>query len=89
MAVVMEGNWTKSVICMLLVLASGSPLWRLPGAEARGPFCCPRMVDCNKVCQGFPNRCVDCKCICGEGDTHSHSHSHTPPLPMASAELIN
>ncbi|GMN65029.1 hypothetical protein TIFTF001_034092 [Ficus carica] len=33
-------------------------------AEARGPFQCPRMIDCSSVCQGFPNCCVSCQCIC-------------------------
>ena len=32
--------------------------------EARGPFECPRMLDCNKVCQGLPNCCVNGQCIC-------------------------
>ncbi|KAK8615171.1 hypothetical protein V6N13_068952 [Hibiscus sabdariffa] len=43
---------------------SDSSLLRLRGAEARGPFCCPRMVNCSSVCQGFPSCCVNCKCIC-------------------------
>ena len=34
--------------------------------DARGDFRCPRMIDCSKVCQGFPYKCVDGKCICGE-----------------------
>ncbi|KAM7270342.1 hypothetical protein ACFE04_029556 [Oxalis oulophora] len=32
--------------------------------EARGPFQCPRMLDCNSVCSGMPNCCVNGKCIC-------------------------
>ncbi|GMJ04582.1 hypothetical protein HRI_004127300 [Hibiscus trionum] len=57
---------TRLVICIsLLVMAYESPLVRLPGAEARGRFCCPRMVNCSLVCHGFPSRCVNCKCICG------------------------
>ena len=38
----------------------------IPKADARGDFRCPRMIDCSKVCQGFPYKCVDGKCICGE-----------------------
>ncbi|XVF03104.1 hypothetical protein REPUB_Repub04eG0232000 [Reevesia pubescens] len=65
-------------------MASGLPLLRVPGAEARGPFCCPRMVDCNSVCQGLPNRCVDCMCIC-DADGHT-----SPTLPiMSHSKLIN
>ncbi|KAK8493553.1 hypothetical protein V6N13_099841 [Hibiscus sabdariffa] len=59
---------TGIVICIsLLVMASDSSSLRLRGAEARGPFCCPRMVNCSLVCQGFPSRCVNCKCICDLG----------------------
>lgn len=47
---------------------SGMALWRMPGAEARGPFLCPRMIDCKSVCQGYPWRCVDGQCICTGGD---------------------
>ncbi|XVE91705.1 hypothetical protein REPUB_Repub01dG0033900 [Reevesia pubescens] len=88
----MEGTRSSKllIICILLVMSSGSwPLLRLPGAEARGPFCCPHMVDCNLVCQGFPNRCVDCMCICG-GAKADHTHSSPPStLLIASSELIN
>ncbi|KAB5538298.1 hypothetical protein DKX38_015831 [Salix brachista] len=42
--------------CMLLTM---------PGADARAPVRCPRMIDCGSVCQGFPYKCVDGKCICG------------------------
>ncbi|KAK8508013.1 hypothetical protein V6N13_055477 [Hibiscus sabdariffa] len=70
---------TGIVICIsLFVMASDSSLLRLRGAEARGPFCCPRMVNCSSVCQGFPSRCVNCKCICdvGVGDAPDAS----PPM---------
>ncbi|KAF9674190.1 hypothetical protein SADUNF_Sadunf10G0101700 [Salix dunnii] len=40
-------------------------LLTMPGADARAPARCPRMIDCNSVCQGFPYKCVDGKCICG------------------------
>ena len=33
-------------------------------AEGRGAFRCPRMIDCSKVCNGFPNCCVNGQCIC-------------------------
>ncbi|KAK8977130.1 hypothetical protein V6N11_021219 [Hibiscus sabdariffa] len=50
-----------------VILDRDSSLLRLRGAEARGPFCCPCMVNCSSVCQGFPSRCVNCKCICDVG----------------------
>nr|KJB80557.1 hypothetical protein B456_013G103700 [Gossypium raimondii] len=53
----MEGTtWrTKLVISItLLPMASESPLLRLLGAEARGPFCCPRMIfSVSRVSQPF------------------------------------
>ena len=38
----------------------------IPKVDARGDFQCPRMIDCNKVCQGLPYKCVEGKCICGQ-----------------------
>ncbi|EXB44927.1 hypothetical protein L484_026515 [Morus notabilis] len=47
------------VIC-ILVMASTAP----GGVEARGEFKCPRMIECNSVCQGFPNCCLNGRCFC-------------------------
>ena len=48
--------------------------------EARGAFRCPRMIDCNSVCQGFPSCCVNGQCFC------QTCRSLPPPLPPAAAE---
>ncbi|KAL6294934.1 hypothetical protein ACE6H2_003076 [Prunus campanulata] len=52
----------------LLLLFSAVAVWKMPGAEARGKLRCPRMIDCSKVCQGFPWRCVNGDCICDGGN---------------------
>ncbi|KAA8532827.1 hypothetical protein F0562_033056 [Nyssa sinensis] len=50
---------------ILLVTTSDVPFSRIRNrANARGPFRCPRMIDCDSVCQGFPNCCVHGECIC-------------------------
>ncbi|KAL3578591.1 hypothetical protein D5086_020095 [Populus alba] len=41
-------------------------LLKMPGADARAPARCPRMIDCSSVCEGFPYKCIDGKCICGK-----------------------
>ncbi|KAL5766801.1 hypothetical protein ACOSP7_017418 [Xanthoceras sorbifolium] len=61
------GKTPLNLFLFFLVAASIMAFLSMPGAEARGPFRCPRMLDCNQVCQGFPNRCVDGKCICKGG----------------------
>ncbi|CAI8588222.1 unnamed protein product [Vicia faba] len=40
---------------VLLICIAGKP----SSVEARGPFECPRMIDCSKVCQGYPNCCIN------------------------------
>ncbi|KAI4357268.1 hypothetical protein L6164_001229 [Bauhinia variegata] len=45
---------------LILVIAIEGPR----SVEGRGPFRCPRMIDCNNVCQGFTKCCVDGQCIC-------------------------
>uniref|UniRef100_A0A803QQP1 CCHC-type domain-containing protein n=1 Tax=Cannabis sativa TaxID=3483 RepID=A0A803QQP1_CANSA len=32
--------------------------------EGRGEFRCPKMIECNSVCQGYPNCCVNGQCLC-------------------------
>ncbi|OMO72206.1 hypothetical protein COLO4_27765 [Corchorus olitorius] len=78
----MEKTCFKLFVCLLLVMGS----WRLRGAEARGPFCCPRMVNCTVVCQGFPSHCDGCNCICGgaadEAAAAAAATINTSPLPI-------
>ncbi|AES95787.1 hypothetical protein MtrunA17_Chr5g0410761 [Medicago truncatula] len=47
-------------LLVLLICITGKPA----SVEARGPFECPHMVDCIKVCQGYPYCCVKGFCIC-------------------------
>uniref|UniRef100_A0A6N2N7M0 Uncharacterized protein n=1 Tax=Salix viminalis TaxID=40686 RepID=A0A6N2N7M0_SALVM len=51
-----NATYRRKTSCMLLTM---------PAADARAPVRCPRMIDCGSVCQGFPYKCVDGKCICG------------------------
>ncbi|PRQ40528.1 hypothetical protein RchiOBHm_Chr4g0437001 [Rosa chinensis] len=62
----MEKKPSVKLASLLLLLATMTcmALWRMPVAEARGELQCPRMIDCSSVCQGYPWRCVDGKCIC-------------------------
>ncbi|KAF7849066.1 hypothetical protein BT93_L1282 [Corymbia citriodora subsp. variegata] len=46
------------------ILYNDGPM--MPTVETRGDFWCPRMINYTQVCQGYPSRCVDGKCICGE-----------------------
>ncbi|KAF8021359.1 hypothetical protein BT93_G1715 [Corymbia citriodora subsp. variegata] len=51
---------TSSKLVFYVVLSA------LALVEASGYFRCPRMINCTQVCQGYPSRCVDGKCICGK-----------------------
>ncbi|KAL9352357.1 hypothetical protein Peur_055037 [Populus x canadensis] len=57
-------KWSISLIFFLITTAG--TLLKMPGADARAPARCPRMIDCSSVCQGFPYKCVDGECICGK-----------------------
>ncbi|OMO93648.1 hypothetical protein CCACVL1_06406 [Corchorus capsularis] len=64
---------------------AASGVQQLRGAEARGPFCCPRMVNCTEVCQGFPSHCDGCNCICGGAADEAAAAAatiNTSPLPI-------
>ncbi|KAJ7953987.1 hypothetical protein O6P43_025613 [Quillaja saponaria] len=74
----MEKTSLKLALLVFISLTVTSGM--IPGAEAYGPFRCPHMIDCNKVCQGFPNRCVDGQCICDGGD---------PPIPTEPKSKFN
>uniref|UniRef100_A0A5B7B1Q1 Uncharacterized protein n=1 Tax=Davidia involucrata TaxID=16924 RepID=A0A5B7B1Q1_DAVIN len=60
-----KAPFKMAFLFILLVTASDMPFSRIPiRATARGPFRCPRMIDCPSVCQGFANCCVNGECIC-------------------------
>ncbi|CAL5188461.1 unnamed protein product [Lathyrus oleraceus] len=56
----MTKSFALIFLMVLLICISGKP----SSVEARGPFECPRMIDCTKVCQGYPSCCVNGQCIC-------------------------
>ncbi|KAL4396195.1 hypothetical protein HN51_000720 [Arachis hypogaea] len=46
--------------------------------EARGPFECPRMINCESVCQGFPSCCINGKCICQKCPSQKTEDDYQP-----------
>ncbi|PON76769.1 hypothetical protein TorRG33x02_242080 [Trema orientale] len=60
----MEKPSVKSAFLVILFLVMAASKQVILRGEARGGFRCPRMIDCNSVCQGFPNCCVNGQCFC-------------------------
>ncbi|KAJ9141512.1 hypothetical protein P3X46_032040 [Hevea brasiliensis] len=71
----MERISLKSTAFFVIFFLASSGLWgEYEGGAEAFHLRCPRTIDCNQVCNGFPNCCIDGQCYCNPCPSIAHQH---------------